>query len=529
MKISADLTFNKVQFDQETEAHLVLSLTAPAVSIKDKRPPLCLIPLVDVSGSMAGDKLVYAKRSLIKLLDHLSANDYCGLVSFTDDVQVISKPVRCTVEAKEDLKRKVGDLQAQASTNIADALLKGFELVSKMDLSLDSITRVILFTDGVANVGSATQPKDIVNLVTPNMGKASLSAFGYGSDARQDFLLDLAKTGKGNYAFIQNPDDALSTFGKELGGLLSTYATNLVLDVTPLAGHRISQVVSDVTAEEEDLGQVTIKIPDILSEETRNLVLAVKLQEQKNAFPRAVNVFEVKLGYDTLDANLHKEHQTVEAKVKVQFVKAGEQDTTPNSDLDKIVGLAQIVRAQIEAEEQAKKGNYVGAASVMSLISDEVKTRGHVGLAAMATDMSQRLGSQSLYASNASYFASVQQGATRGVGGTYSTDATSALKSAGVAFSNAAQDSLMGSFIEDPDAADVVVSSPFVAIPDLGSGTVSPNTFTVSGTTSLPGNVIAIDPLQPISPIPVNVEPNIEVAGSKVEAKGKISKKSKRW
>jgi len=524
MKIDANLTFNKVQFDQETEAHLVLSLTAPAVSIKDKRPPLCITPLVDISGSMEGEKLVYAKRSLIKLLDHLSANDYCGLIAFSNDVQVVSKPVKCTVEAKEDLKRKVGDLRTAGSTNIADALLSGFELVSKMDLPVEAIIRVILFTDGAANVGPAIEPKDIVALVGPNIGNASVSAFGYGSDARQDFLLDLAKTGKGNYAFIQNPDDALSTFGKELEGLLSTYATNLVLDVTPLAGHRISQVVSDVTAEEDDLGQVTIRIPDVLSEETRNLVLAVKLQSQKNAFPRAVNVFDVKMGYDMLDANFHKEHQTIEAKVKVQFVKAEERDTAPNPDLDRIVGLAQIVRAQIEAEEQAKKGDFVAAAGVMSSIANNVKTRGLVDLGVMACGMGQRMASQSLYASNASYFASVQQGVTRSVGGTYSADATHDLKTVGMSLSNAAQDSLMDSFTNEPDDSNMAVLNPFTVtdIPDLGTSTIS-----VSGSSIDP--LVNPDPNRPLLWMDADHAHEVEEEEKVSKDKSKISKKSKRW
>ena len=83
MKIDSRLTFTKVPFDQETEAHLVVDITAPAVSIEDQRPPLCIVPLIDVSPSMEwGNKIGYAKRSLLKLIDHLSANDYCGLVSF---------------------------------------------------------------------------------------------------------------------------------------------------------------------------------------------------------------------------------------------------------------------------------------------------------------------------------------------------------------------------------------------------------------------------------------------------------------
>jgi len=543
MKIDARLTFNKVQFDQDADAHLVLSLTAPAVTGDAKRPPLCFVPLIDVSPSMEGEKLAYAKKSLIKLIDHLTPNDYCGLIQFSYDAQVLQKPVRCTLEAKDDLKRKVGALRLSGATNIASALLEGFSVANNMDLPSEVITRVILFTDGAANTGPAKTPAEILALVKPNIGIASVSAFGYGNDAQQDFLLDLAKSGNGNYAFVQNPDDALSAFGKELGGLLSTHATNLVLEVSPLAGHQITGVISDVEVEDEALGQIAIKIPDILSEETRHIVIGVKLQAQKNAFPREVNVFDVKIGYDILDANLRREHKTLEVKAKVQFVKAGEEQKAADSDLDQIVGLAQIVRAQIEAETHAKAGNYMQAAAVMNAFSVDVGNRGLVGLGAVAQDLSSRVGSQVSYTSsgNSAYMASISRGATRGLGGTYDVGAAAVLRSAGVVLSNSSQDGTAASFTVD-DAPDVQISggdAPDVILGGVANGALNLGAVT---TTNVPqhwinGGVQVLPGVNPVvsapflvmpTPVPVAAKPEVEKPKAKAKKKG-LAQKSDRW
>jgi len=543
MKIDARLTFNKVQFDQDADAHLVLSLTAPAVTGDAKRPPLCFVPLIDVSPSMEGEKLAYAKKSLIKLIDHLTPNDYCGLIQFSYDAQVLQKPVRCTLEAKDDLKRKVGALTLSGSTNIASALLEGFSVANNMDLPSEVITRVILFTDGAANAGPAKTPAEILALVKPNIGIASVSAFGYGNDAQQDFLLDLAKSGNGNYAFVQNPDDALSAFGKELGGLLSTHATNLVLEVSPLAGHQITGVISDVEVEDEALGQIAIKIPDILSEETRHIVIGVKLQAQKNAFPREVNVFDVKIGYDILDANLRREHKTLEVKAKVQFVKAGEEQKAADTDLDQIVGLAQIVRAQIEAETHAKAGNYTLASAVMRNFSVDVGNRGLVGLGAVAQDLSSRVGSQVSYTSsgNSAYMASISRGATRGLGGTYDVGAAAVLRSAGVVLSNSSQDGTAASFTVD-DAPDVQISggdAPDVILGGVANGALNLGAVT---TTNVPqhwinGGVQVLPGVNPVvsapflvmpTPVPVAAKPEVEKPKAKAKKKG-LAQKSDRW
>jgi hypothetical protein len=61
MKIDAHLTFDKIRFDLDKEVHLVLSLTAPAPE-EQARPTLCVVPVIDVSGSMAGDSCTMPSR-----------------------------------------------------------------------------------------------------------------------------------------------------------------------------------------------------------------------------------------------------------------------------------------------------------------------------------------------------------------------------------------------------------------------------------------------------------------------------------
>lgn len=556
MEIQAKLTRNKVRFDQESDVHLVVSLTAP-MTAEAKRPPLCIIPVIDVSPSMLdANKLAYAKKSLIKLIEHLSPTDYCGLIKFSTAAEEVQRPVRCTLEAKEDLKRKVMELRTGNATNIADALLKGFETANNMDLAPEVITRVILFTDGEANRGPAIKTEDILALVKPNIGISSVSAFGYGIDPNQDLLLGLATQGNGNYVFVQNPDDALSAFGKELGGLLSTYATNFVVEVGPLAGHSIAQVVTDVDAEEEDMGQVTIKFPELLSEETRHLVLAVKLKEQTNAFPREVNVLDVKVGYDILDANFKREHKTMDVRAKVQFVKAGEEQVKPDQELDRIVGLAQMVRAQLEADELAKGGNYSSAAGVLDAFSVAASSRGLDGLGAVANNLSKGLASRSAYVGSASYRASVTRGATRGYGGTYSADATMDLQSLGVALNNSFQVATSDSFTVDntlndghhigdvPPVRDVSIVGPT----QIGGAQVGPGWYVdqtpaqqgvtwtsdraiwTGGDLSTPGGGLQANPIVTVgggftltpAPAPVKTE-------KKPKAKRKIKQKSDRW
>jgi hypothetical protein len=230
---------------------------------------------------------------------------------------------------------------------------------------------------------------------------------------------------------VENPDKALDAFGAELGGLTSTYATNIRLEVGALAGHTIEKVVSDVDVEEEITGEVSIKVPDILSEETRHLVVAVKLAKQKGPGPRAVNAMTVKADFETFDVTGKKEDKTLEAKAKVQFVKDGEDISTP-AELAVIVGMAQLVRTQIDAEAQAKKGNFKEASRMLHVQAQAFQGAGSAQLAVAAEGLSSRLGDAQLYSENQGYLRSFARGATRGVGGTYSADVGDALAGLGV-------------------------------------------------------------------------------------------------
>jgi Ca-activated chloride channel family protein len=296
MKTTARLTFEKVRFDEANDVHLVVSLQAPHEERGGVRPPVCVIPVVDVSGSMAGEKLHFAKQSVLKLVDHLAPGDFCGVVAFSTQVETLAPPAAMTAAAKEELRGLVGRLAPRHNTNLGGGMLAGLDHARVARLPPGMRVRVVLFTDGLANEGPAKTRADLLRLLEANLGEATLSAFGYGGDADPELLRDLATLGKGNYAHVAGPEDALTAFARELGGLFSTWAQRIEITVAPRDGLVLTDVVSDVDATEER-GAVRIRIPELLVEEERNVVLAGRLAPR--AAPGAEAVAEVTVAYET--------------------------------------------------------------------------------------------------------------------------------------------------------------------------------------------------------------------------------------
>lgn len=476
MKIEARLTRDSFAVGSAHEDHLVLSLSAPESTLS--RPSICVVPVVDTSGSMQGDKIAYARQSVAKLIEHLSDKDYVGLVSFSSSARVLIKPRVADTANKQAMRAEVGKLNAAGGTNLADGILQALQAVRDLDLPESTILRVIIFTDGQANEGIATKPDQLLALQAAHKGRVTLSAFGYGDGGGidQDFLVDFAKQGGGNYAYVKDPDAALAAFGTELGGLLSTYATGITITVAPLAGHQIVEVVSDVDADAADpTGEVVIRLPDLLAQETRNLVLKVQLKEQESALPRSVNLFESTVKYLTLAGNGTTEQHVEDVKAKAKWVKPGDEQKKPDKALDTVVALAQLVRVQLQAEAQAKAGNFAGAQLHVQEMAMNFSSRGLETLNKTAGLIGERLGSSGSYAASSGYLRSLNAGMSRGFGvASYDASAQDALQDLGVVTGNASMVATSASFQEGQDGSPQVMATPAVATSNSSSPPLFP-------------------------------------------------------
>ena len=457
MQTSIRFTFDKVKFDEKKDVQAVVTLTAPKIDWQSKRAPIALVPVIDISGSMnyaagpQGTKLDYVKKSVLKLIDHLQPGDYCGLVSFTTDSYIVSPVMEMTQAKKDELKAKVSTMHPMESTNFAGGMTDSFGLLNKLDLPPGVTLRSIIFTDGLANVGVATKRPDLMALLDKTLGKASFSCFGYGQDCDQELLRDMAARGKGNFAFIQNPDDASTAFARELGGLLSTYAKNIQFKVEPQGEHKITKVVSDVDVT-DDNGKPIIKIPDILGEEEKHIVLNVTLAAQNQPLPRPLNVLEVAGSYDIIQPDGSTKTEKFELKGKVEFVKHGDEQQKATETVDTVVALAQLAEKQAQAESLANSGDYKGATAVMDWMEQDFRGRGLIGAAGVAGKLNRMVSSSQAMGQSAGYRSSMKSGAVRGMS-TYGEEATADLGRLGVTSDNASTKSVIDSFKKDDAAA----------------------------------------------------------------------------
>lgn len=216
--------------DHGQDLYVYIQLKGSEPPADKKRVPLNISLVLDRSGSMAGDKIAYARKAAAFVVEQLSPEDVLSIVHYDEKIDVMSPSA--PVKNKEALISKINGLMERGSTNLTGGMLEGYAQVNKTKQE-GYVNRVLLMTDGLANTG-ITDPQQIRKLASSMYLEkgVALSTFGVGADYNEDLLTSLAETGRANYYFIGNPDKIPGIFATELKGLLSVVAQNALVEVT---------------------------------------------------------------------------------------------------------------------------------------------------------------------------------------------------------------------------------------------------------------------------------------------------------
>jgi hypothetical protein len=195
-----------------------------------ERKPLNLTFVIDVSGSMGYDnRMELVKESLRMLVDQMRSTDRIGIVSYGDNARQVLEPI--SADRRDRIFRAISGLRPGGSTYAEAGLKLGYEMANRQ-YAEGHVNRVILCSDGVANVGK-TSPEAIMRDIKSFANRGlSLSTFGYGMGNYNDVLLEqLAQKGNGNYAYVNDRDEARKLFVAEFVSNMELLARDVKVQV----------------------------------------------------------------------------------------------------------------------------------------------------------------------------------------------------------------------------------------------------------------------------------------------------------
>lgn len=196
----------------------------------DKLPASNLVFLIDVSGSMQDpNKLPLVKKGFNLLIDQLREQDKVSIVVYAGAAGMILPPTSGGEKSK--IKDALEKLEAGGSTAGGEGIKLAYKMAEE-NLMKDGNNRVILASDGDFNVGVSSE-EDLKKLIEQKREKGVfLSVLGFGMGNYKDNKMEiLADKGNGNYAYIDNLQEAQKVFVSEFGGTLFTVAKDVKLQL----------------------------------------------------------------------------------------------------------------------------------------------------------------------------------------------------------------------------------------------------------------------------------------------------------
>ena len=398
--VTCHLAFDHSTYLANARQTAVLKLTLKAANPPAgiQRSPVNLAIVLDHSGSMSGQKLASAKEGVRQAVGRLSERDRFSLIVYNHKIETVfaAQPVRDITPVHLALER----IRPQGDTAIFAGLsLAAAEIRKHLDQNF--IHRVVLLSDGIANVGPSS-PIDFGRLgIALSKENISVSTVGVGNDYNEDLMVQLSQGGQGTNYYAENPRDLPAIFNGELGDVLNVVATNLEVEIHFEGGLKPRAVIGrDGQVRER---RATIPFQQLYGGQEAYALVEVDIPayQQGQPLPTATG----KIVYTNA---LNQARETRQTSVAMSFSESRERVAqSVNPSVEQSVQLNYNAMIQDRAVELADQGNIGQAIQELQQSSQKLKQVGTknqdpvlIEKAAAMDKLAEEIGAQGLSKQN---------------------------------------------------------------------------------------------------------------------------------
>ncbi len=328
--VTATISTPTMLADQKNTTYLRVALDGPMLVADSKRPPINVAIVIDKSGSMGGPRIEQAKLAAIAAVQRLRNSDIVSIVLYDSVIEVLVPSTKAT--DRESIIQKIRSVEAGSSTALFAGVATGAAEVRKF-LDRSSVNRVILLSDGIANVGPSS-PMELADLGR-SLAKEniSVSTLGVGQGYNEDLMMQLANASSGNHVFIEDEASLVAIFNREFDTLMSVVASEIRIDI------KLSDNVRPVRALGSDASidgrNVSIPLTQLYSGQNRYFI--IELEVNPASAGKQVNLGDVVVAYTNTDS---KVRETRQMSVASQF-------TASAADVEKDTNLETLAYATV--------------------------------------------------------------------------------------------------------------------------------------------------------------------------------------
>jgi len=352
--VAMDTRWGNDEFSRaQREAILQIGFTTAEVNERADLRPLNLVLVIDKSGSMSdSDKMSRVKESLRTMLGKLRSEDIISIVTFDTNARVLYPA--SPIGDGQALRRAIDCIEPNGSTNIHSGLMLGYAEAKKY-FRKDATNRVILLTDGIANVGVTDPGRIAADSLECNSQGIDLSTIGVGLDLNNDLLRTLARSGRGLYHFISDYKDIDKVFVTEVQSLVSSVAKRVEVRIEYGSGLQVEKIFG--YQPRYGNGTVSVTLDDMNNGLTQVIMAKFRTQSLNSQLP-----VKVRLSYFDV-----KRKCMIEEVQELRLVPAERDscDLLADVEVKKNYTIAELADSLSDMRGLAVRGNYLQAQNTL--------------------------------------------------------------------------------------------------------------------------------------------------------------------
>ena len=346
------------------------------------RASVDLVCVLDVSGSMAGEKLRLLIQTLEYLLTLLSDDDRLCIITFNDASRRLSRLLRMTQTGKKDIQMIIKRIGAGGGTNIAAGMKHALQVI-KDRRTRNQVTGVFLLSDGI-DYHSGTESR-VRNLLTASALEENftISCFGYGNDHSPDEMTKIAELKDGSFFYIEKYSQLEGCFVDCLGGLISVVAEDVKLQIQVEPSEIFPEMKilkcygQNLWTEDIKNKAYTIKLEQLISGKQKDFVLLVQIPPTTRSLldhEKATTIASAKCEMK-LTVNDSKDLLVKKAELSVTFSNEEEEFKADEPYKDVMINYYRVRAAEIifETRELADQRKYKEAKKMLADFREELK------------------------------------------------------------------------------------------------------------------------------------------------------------
>lgn len=236
VKVQMELDQVAAPAGRNGERYLLLTIRTPdKVPPEDSlpggqdRPPINFAAVLDVSGSMQGEKIGQVKDALTRAVRFLRDGDVFSLETFANQAVTIFKAAEVANHTRDVILTRIERLTAGGMTALWQGLNAGIENAHEKQRTNNLL---LLLSDGQANVGVIDLELIGQAAARARESKLIVSTLGVGDDYNEALMTEVATQGGGRYYHIEQARQIPAFVAGELGEVATLAAREVKVILT---------------------------------------------------------------------------------------------------------------------------------------------------------------------------------------------------------------------------------------------------------------------------------------------------------